>query len=60
VYSDRTDVDFRLLTRRLTPGLAFYLIFIVVGLFVPTAAVLGYLLVAIGLLIPVRRRTGHA
>ena len=59
VHADRTDVDFRLLTRRLTPGLAFYLIFIVVGLFVPTAAVLGYLLVAIGLLIPVRRRTGH-
>ena len=56
VRPDVNDVDFRLLTRRLTPGLAFYLLLIVVGLFFPTAAVFGYMLVAIGLILPVRRR----
>ena len=60
VHVDRTDVDYRLLTRRLTPGLAFYLVFIVVGLFIPTVAVFGYLLVAIGLLIPLRQSRGRA
>ncbi|HEY9498725.1 MAG TPA: TMEM175 family protein [Terrimesophilobacter sp.] len=59
VRADRTGLDVRLLTRRLTPSLGFYLMFIVVGLFFPTAAVFGYMLVAIGLVIPLRRIRGR-
>lgn len=60
VRADRTGLDVRLLTRRLTPSLGFYLMLIVVGLFFPTAAVFGYMLVAIGLVIPLRRIRGRA
>lgn len=56
VRQDPDDEEIRLLTRRLTPGLAFYLAFLLVGLFLPTVAVFGYMLVAIGLLIPTRRK----
>jgi uncharacterized membrane protein len=59
VHPDRNDVDVRVLTRRLTPSLASYLIFIVVGLFFPTVAVFGYMLVAIGLVIPLRRSSNR-
>lgn len=54
IRSDRRSAEIRLLTRRLTPGVAFYLVVIVVGLFFPTIAVVGYLLIAIGLLVPPR------
>jgi uncharacterized membrane protein len=50
-------------TKRLTPALPFYLGLIVVGLFLPVVAVLGYLVVALVLLVPfglVRRRAAGA
>jgi uncharacterized membrane protein len=60
----RTDVDdeeIRTLTLRLTPGLGGYVGMIVIGLFLPTVAVVGYLTIAVFLLVvPLflhRRRT---
>ncbi len=60
VSSETDAAELALLTRRLTPGLGGYLAMIVLGLFFPVLAVLGYLLVAIFYLLPVRavrRRT---
>jgi len=54
VRPDASDEEIRLLTQRLTPGLAGYLILIVVGLFVPVAAVFGYFAIAIFYIIPFR------
>jgi uncharacterized membrane protein len=62
----RADIaqDFvRELTLRLTPGLAGYVVMILLSLFFPIAAVLGYLLIALVLLVPFRllqrHRLGH-
>ena len=41
-----------MLTRRLTPGLAGYVLVIVLGLFLPGAAVLGYLIIAVYIILP--------
>lgn len=52
-------IDVRMITRRLTPGLAVYLVVIVVGLFLPVVAVLGYLIIAVYIIVPfgaLRRR----
>jgi uncharacterized membrane protein len=46
------DDSVRTLTIRLTPGLAGYVVMIVLGLFFPTLAVLGYLAIAVLLLVP--------
>jgi uncharacterized membrane protein len=54
VRPDAKDEEITLLTQRLTPGLAGYGVVIVIGLFVPIAAVIGYLLIALFFLIPVR------
>ena len=48
------DADVRYLTHRLTPGLAGYVAIILVGVFQPVLAVLGYLLIALFFLVPVR------
>jgi uncharacterized membrane protein len=48
------DEEITLLTQRLTPGLAGYAVLIIVGIFFPVAAVIGYLVVALFFLIPVR------
>jgi uncharacterized membrane protein len=59
VRSDVTDEVLFGLTRRLTPGLASYVAMILLGLVVPTVALLGYLIIAVLLLLPVeglRRR----
>jgi uncharacterized membrane protein len=58
VRPDAKDEEISLLTHRLTPGLAGYALLIVLGLFVPVAAVVGYLVVALYFLLPlhVRRR----
>jgi uncharacterized membrane protein len=59
VRSDIADTDVRMITRRLTPGLAGYLVVIVVGLFLPVLAVLGYLIIAVYIIVPfgaLRRR----
>ncbi len=62
VRPDANDEEMSLLTHRLTPGLAGYALLIVLGLFVPVAAVIGYLVVALYFLLPVhvrrRRRAG--
>ena len=53
IRPDADDDEITLLTSRLTPGLAGYAVLIVVGLFVPVAAVIGYLAIAVFFLIPV-------
>jgi uncharacterized membrane protein len=52
VRPDLAGEDVKLLTRRLTPTLGFYLVMILVGLFVPTVAVFGYLVLAFVILVP--------
>jgi TMEM175 potassium channel family protein len=54
VRPDAADEEVQLLTERLTPGLAGYLVLIVVGLFVPVVAVAGYLAIALFYIIPLR------
>jgi uncharacterized membrane protein len=52
VRPDAKDEEITLLTQRLTPGLARYGLVIVIGLFVPVVAVVGYLLIAVFFQIP--------
>ena len=54
VRPDLADKDVRLLTKRLTPTLGVYLGMIVVGVFLPIVAVIGYLALALFILIPLR------
>ena len=56
---DAADEEVQLLTQRLTPGLAAYLILIVSGLFLPIVAVSGYLAIALYYIIPSRRLTAR-
>lgn len=49
--SDVDDEEIRTLTVRLTPGLGGYVGMIIVGLFLPTVAVIGYLTIAVALLV---------
>jgi hypothetical protein len=55
VRPDADDEEVQLLTRRLTPGLAAYLVLIIARLFLPIAAVIGYLAIALYYIIPFRR-----
>jgi uncharacterized membrane protein len=57
VRPDAADEEIQFLTQRLTPGLAGYLVLLVIGLFVPIAAVIGYLAIALYYIIPSRRLT---
>jgi uncharacterized membrane protein len=60
VRPDVHDEELSLLRARLTPGLVGYLVVIALGLFVPIAALIGYLLIALYFVFPVRiprRRT---
>ena len=54
--------DVKLLTKRLTPTLGVYVAMILVGLFLPTVAMLGYMLLALFILVPLgalrRRQAG--
>lgn len=62
VRPDLGDEGVRTLTRRLTPSLGLYVVMIVVGLFLPVLAVLGYLALALFILVPfgvIRHRAGH-
>jgi hypothetical protein len=52
VRPDLADEDVRTLTKRLTPTLGAYVVMIIVGLFLPVLAVLGYLVLALIILIP--------
>ena len=53
IRPDTRDEEITLLTHRLTPGLAGYALLILVGVFAPVAALIGYLLIAFFFLIPV-------
>ncbi|BAU83002.1 hypothetical protein SLA_2065 [Streptomyces laurentii] len=55
VRDDADESDVQVLTRRLTPGLIGYGVLIVLGLFVPIAAVVGYLAIALYYLVPLGR-----
>jgi len=54
VHPDARDADVRRLTRALRPGLAGYVAMILLGLVLPLVAVLGYLVVAVAYLVPLR------
>ena len=59
IRSDLADQNVKLITKRLTPGLAGYLVMIVLGLFLPLVAVIGYLVIAVYNIVPfgaLRRR----
>jgi uncharacterized membrane protein len=55
VRPDTADEEIQLLTQRLTPGLAGYLVLIIAGLFLPILAVIGYLAIALYYIVPSRR-----
>ena len=60
VRQDLAGEDVMALTRRLTPRLAGYVVMIVLGLFVPVLAVIGYFAIAVFILVPfhhLRRRS---
>jgi hypothetical protein len=52
VRPDLADEDVKMLTKRLTPTLGVYVVMIIVGLFLPILGVLGYLVLALSILIP--------
>jgi hypothetical protein len=56
IRTDIADDDVKVITRKLTPGLVGYLVMIMLGVFFPLLAVLGYLVIAVYNLIPVRGR----
>jgi uncharacterized membrane protein len=56
VRPDMDDEELQTLTRRFTPGLAGYVTLLLLGLFIPVVAVIGYLLLALYILSPFRRR----
>ena len=63
VRPDLADQDVQTLTKRLTPTLGVYVAMIVLGLFLPTVAVLGYLALALFILLPfsaIRHRSSPA
>jgi uncharacterized membrane protein len=53
VRAESRDEDLRYLSRRLAPGVGGYAAILAIGLFQPTIAVVGYLLIALFFLIPV-------
>jgi uncharacterized membrane protein len=59
VRPDASDDEVKLLTKRLSPSLVAYGVLIVVGLFFPVAAVIGYFGIALYLLIPVHSPWGQ-
>jgi uncharacterized membrane protein len=52
VRPDAGDAEVEVLTKRLTPGLAGYMAMIILGLFLPIAAVFGYLAIALFFILP--------
>jgi uncharacterized membrane protein len=55
IVPDIKDDEIRLLTTRITPGVGGYFILVLIGLIFPTVAVVGYLVIAFFLLLPIRR-----
>jgi uncharacterized membrane protein len=60
IRTDIADGDVKVITRKLTPGLVGYVVMIMLGVFLPLLAVLGYLVIAVYNLIPVRGRRSKA
>ncbi|OBB76336.1 hypothetical protein A5759_05925 [Mycobacterium sp. 852014-52144_SCH5372336] len=58
IRTEVADADVRLITKRLTPGLAGYAVFIGVGLFLPIVAVFGYLVIAVYFIVPIAALRG--
>jgi uncharacterized membrane protein len=56
VHPDTDDEEIKLLTARLRPSLALYIVLIIVGWFTPLVAVIGYLVVAFVLIFPIKLR----
>ena len=54
IRSDIADESVKVITRRLTPGLVGYVVMIMLGLFLPVVAVVGYFIIAVYNLIPIR------
>ena len=54
VHPATDDAEIKLLTTRLSPSLALYVVLIIVGLFTPLVAVIGYLVVAFVLIFPIK------
>jgi len=59
IHPDLTDDDVIILARRITPGLGGYVVLILIGLFAPTVAVFGYLVIAAFILLPAQPRGGR-
>lgn len=63
IRPELADENVKLITKKLTPGLVGYLVMIMLGLFLPIVAVLGYLIIAVYNLVPhgaLRRRKSTA
>jgi uncharacterized membrane protein len=56
VHPATDDEEIKLLTARLRPSLALYIVLIIIGLFTPLVAVIGYLFVAFVLIFPIKLR----
>jgi uncharacterized membrane protein len=52
VRRDATDEDVAMVGKQLVPSLAFYAVMIALGLFAPVLAVLGYLVIALYIIVP--------
>ncbi len=59
VHPDAEDLEIQVLTRRLTPGLAGYVVLICVGIVLPIVSVVGYLVIAIFFIFPFRHLRPH-
>lgn len=59
VRPEAGDDDVNVLSKKLTPGLAFYLVMLGLGLFLPVVAVFGYLAIAVFYLIPIHWLRGR-
>jgi uncharacterized membrane protein len=59
VGPDTEEEEIRRLTQRLTPSLAGYVVLILLALFFPVVAVVGYLLIALLLILPIGLRSGE-
>ncbi|HEX2308484.1 MAG TPA: TMEM175 family protein [Jatrophihabitantaceae bacterium] len=53
IHPDRADVELRLLSRRVEPGLIGYVVLIGVGLLFPIVSLIGYLALAITVILPI-------
>lgn len=60
VRPDAVDEEIQTLTARLTPGLGDYMVLIVVGLFLPIVAIVGYLAIAVVRIVPFGLRKHRA